>query len=170
LLRAPRTSTLHPPRGSREPHLITLAGRCQSTRWLIDVALGRFEEARAAAHAHRANGSEMMRFQCHPTAVATGDCFGAPLLPPTISARTFPCSGATHARAVSSFGAGSRAMLVCRAHLAGAWPRPAQPAPLLGLQLRVHGQWRARRARQPHCAPLLPHHLQGLAAAGRRAS
>jgi hypothetical protein len=84
LLRAPRTSTLHPPRGSREPHLITLAGRCQSTRWLVDVALGRFEEARAAARAHRANGSEMMRFQCYPTAVATGDCFGAPLLPPTI--------------------------------------------------------------------------------------
>lgn len=58
------------PRGSREPHLIALVGRCQSARSvqyprldarLVDVALGRFDEVSAAARAQRANINEMMR-------------------------------------------------------------------------------------------------------------
>ncbi|KAE8796745.1 hypothetical protein D1007_28192 [Hordeum vulgare] len=89
-------------------------------------AVTRFEEARATARAHGAaarcgaDGNEMMRFQCRPAAGAgAGGVFSAGVatcqLGPSGSAvRTFACSGAAHARAAPSPGAGRRAMLVCR--------------------------------------------------------
>ena len=62
----------------------------------------------------------MMRLQCRPAAGASaGGVFGAgvatcQLGPSGSTVRTFTCSGAAHARAASSPGAGRRAMLVCR--------------------------------------------------------
>ena len=61
-----------------------------------------------------------MRFQCRPaTGASAGGVFGAgvatcQLGPSGSTVRTFTCSGAAHARAASSPGAGRRAMLVCR--------------------------------------------------------
>ena len=62
----------------------------------------------------------MMRLQCRTAAGASaGGVFGAgvatcQLGPSGSTVRTFTCSGAAHARAASSPGAGRRAMLVCR--------------------------------------------------------
>ncbi|KAI4964464.1 hypothetical protein ZWY2020_005697 [Hordeum vulgare] len=81
---------------------------------------GRRHRAHGAAARCGADGNEMMRFQCRPAAGAdAGGVFSAGVatcqLGPSGSAvRTFACSGAAHARAAPSPGAGRRAMLVCR--------------------------------------------------------